>query len=70
MGRIKPQVQSGKVGSPLAIPPEKALSAASITNAFLNEMCVERLAAKFTMPDEFLEKCMQTYYGGRSEVRI
>ena len=57
-------------GFPLSLPPERAMSAASITKAFLDEMCVERPAQKFTIPDNVLGKCMQSYYGGRSEIRI
>ena len=35
-------------GFPLALPPEEAMSAASITKAFLEEMRVQRPAKKFT----------------------
>jgi hypothetical protein len=57
-------------GFPLTLPPEKAMSAASITKAFLDEMRITPPAKKFTIPDHILGKCMQAYYGGRSEVRI
>jgi hypothetical protein len=57
-------------GFPLELPPESAMSAASITKAFLDEMRVKRPAEKFNLPDDILGKCMQTYYGGRSEIRI
>src|SRR5450432_1456122 len=57
-------------GFPLRLPPERAMSAASITKAFLDEMGIEQPLRKFQLPDEFLGKCMQAYYGGRSEIRI
>jgi hypothetical protein len=57
-------------GFPLELRPEQALSAASITKAFLDEMRVKQPAAKFHLSDEVLGKCMQAYYGGRSEIRI
>lgn len=57
-------------GFPLELPPERALSAASITKAFLNEMQVQQPSEKFNLSDEILGKCMQAYYGGRSEIRI
>src|SRR6266478_6200434 len=38
--------------------------------AFLDEMRVRQPAEKFTLPDEVLGKCMQAYFGGRSEIRI
>ena len=55
---------------PLKLPPERAMSAASITKAFLEQMAVKRPSAKFNLPDDILGKCMQAYYGGRSEIRI
>ena len=57
-------------GFPLDLPPERAMSAASITKAFLEEMRVTRPAKKFNLPDEVYGKCMQAYYGGCSEIRI
>lgn len=57
-------------GFPLQLPPEQAMSAASITKAFLDEMRVKQPATKFPLPAHILGKCMQSYYGGRSEVRI
>jgi len=57
-------------GFPLQLPPERAMSAASITKAFLDEMRISRPADKFNLPDEVLGKCMQAYYGGRSEIRV
>ncbi len=57
-------------GFPIQLPPERAMSAASITKAFLDEMHISRPADKFNLPDEVLGKCMQAYYGGRSEIRI
>ncbi len=46
------------------------MSAASITKAFLDKMGIEHPSQKFDLPDEILGKCMQAYYGGRSEIRI
>jgi len=57
-------------GFPLDLAPERAMSAASITKAFLYEMCIEKPSRKFDLPDKILGKCMQAYYGGRSEIRI
>jgi hypothetical protein len=57
-------------GFPVQLPPERAMSAASITKAFLDEMRISRPAAKFNLPDEVLGKCMQAYFGGRSEIRV
>ena len=57
-------------GFPLQLPPESAMSAASITKAFLDEMRAKQPAQKFHVPDDVLGKCMQAYYGGRSEIRI
>jgi hypothetical protein len=57
-------------GFQLESPPETALSAASITKAFLQKMCVKRPAKKFNLSDQNYGKCMQAYYGGRSEIRI
>lgn len=53
----------------LDLPPEQAMSAASITKAFLGQMNIMRPAEKFNLSDEILGKCMQSYYGGRSEIR-
>ncbi len=55
---------------PLSLPSEQAMSAASITKAFLNEMQIRQPNEKFRIPDRILGKCMQAYYGGRSEIRI
>ena len=57
-------------GFSLDLPPEQAMSAASITKAFLDKMRVKRPSQKFEIADHILGKCMQAYYGGRSEVRI
>jgi hypothetical protein len=57
-------------GFPIDLSPERAMSAASITKAFLNEMGIQQPSRKFALPDEVLGKCMQAYYGGRSEIRI
>lgn len=50
--------------------PENAMSAASITKAFLDDMHIKEPAQKFHVSDAVLGKCMQAYYGGRSEIRI
>lgn len=57
-------------GFPVELRPEQAMSAASITKAFLDKMDVKQPAEKFHLPDDVLGKCMQAYYGGRSEIRI
>jgi len=57
-------------GFPLQLSPENAMSAANITKAFLDEMHVLQPAKKFHLPARTLGKCMQAYYGGRSEIRI
>jgi hypothetical protein len=57
-------------GFPLKLPPENAMSAASITKAFLDEMRVKQPAQKFHLGDAFYGKSMQAYYGGRSEIRV
>jgi hypothetical protein len=57
-------------GFPLSLPPERAMSAASITKAFLDTMNIEQPSRKFKLPDKISGKCMQAYYGGRSEIRI
>ena len=56
-------------GFPLDLPPERAMSAASITKAFLDEMGIAQPLLKFDLSDEILGKCMQGYFGGRSEIR-
>jgi len=57
-------------GFKLELAPETAMSAASITKAFLEKMQVKRPAKKFNLTDADYGKCMQGYYGGRSEIRI
>lgn len=52
----------------LGLPPERAMSAASITKAFLSQMNVSRPAEKFNLSGEIFGKCMQSFYGGRSEI--
>ncbi len=54
----------------LDLPPEKAMSSASITKAFLDKMVIVPPAQKFAVPDKVLGDAAQTYFGGRSEVRI
>lgn len=57
-------------GFALDLSPESAMSPASITKAFLEKMGVEQPSLKFNLSDDVLGKCMQGYYGGRSEIRI
>jgi len=57
-------------GFPVELRPEEAMSAASITKAFLDEMRITPPAKKFKLSRRVLGKCMQAYYGGRSEIRI
>jgi hypothetical protein len=55
---------------PLGLQPERAMSSASITKAFLDEMQITPPNEKFDIPDHILGKCMQSYCGGRSEILI
>jgi hypothetical protein len=57
-------------GFDINLSPESAMSAASITKAFLDKMKVVEPARKFNLSGEVLGCCMQGYYSGRSEVRI
>jgi len=57
-------------GFPIDLAPERALSAASLTKAFLDKMGVQQPSHKFDIPPDIAGKCWQTYYGGRSEIRI
>jgi len=50
-------------GFPLELAPESAMSAASITKAFLDEMRITPPVQKFKVPDEVYGRCMQAYYG-------
>ena len=52
------------------LPSERAWSAASIGKAFLGTMGVVSPEQKFKIDDVTLGNCMQSYYGGRCEVRI
>jgi len=52
------------------LPPEKAFSAASIAKAFLNTMGVTQPEQKFQPEDRTNGICMQSYYGGRAEIRV
>jgi hypothetical protein len=51
-------------------PPEKAFSAASIAKAFLKTMGITQPEEKFRLDDKTNGICMQSYYGGRAEIRI
>jgi hypothetical protein len=56
---------------PLAdITPERAYSAASFGKSVLSSIGVVPPARKFDLDDRTLGICMQSYYGGRAEVRI
>lgn len=57
-------------GFQLGLAPDQAFSPASITKAFLDKMKIKQPAQKFDLPNEVVGKCMQSYYGGRSEIRI
>jgi hypothetical protein len=52
------------------LPPEKAFSAASIAKAFLNTMGIAQPEQKFHLDDKTNGICMQSYYGGRAEIRV
>jgi hypothetical protein len=52
------------------LPPERAFSAASVAKAFLETMGVVPPRQKFCIDDAILGDCMQSYYGGRAEIRI
>ena len=55
---------------PIDLRPEDAYSPASIAKAYLEAMDLVPPGQKFTIPDEVLGAAMQSYYGGRAEVRI
>jgi hypothetical protein len=50
--------------------PERAYSAASIAKAFLKTMGVIPPERKFQLDERTKGTCMQSYYGGRAEIRI
>ena len=56
---------------PISLPPEKAISPASLAKSFKDSMGLEKPAVKFTnLPEWIHGVAMESYYGGRSEVRI
>src|SRR5712692_8641295 len=55
---------------PIDLRPEKAMSAASLAKAYLSELGLNPPSTKFNIPHKTLGRCMQAYYGGRSEIRI
>jgi hypothetical protein len=56
---------------PISLPPEQALSSASIAKAFHDSLGVRKPADKFRdLPEEVHGVAMESYYGGRAEVRI
>ena len=52
------------------LPPDRAYSAASIAKAFLRTMGVIPPEQKFQLDERTKGICMQSYYGGRAEIRI
>lgn len=55
---------------PIGLRPDKAYSPASIAKAYLDKMEIAPPKAHFNVPDDVLGIAMQTYYGGRAEIRI
>ncbi len=55
---------------PIDLRPDKAYSPASIAKAYLDTMGIVHPKAHFNVADKDLGIAMQTYYGGRAEVRI
>ncbi len=55
---------------PIALPPDRAYSAASIAKAYLDAMGIIPPRDKFKTPHRMLGIAMQAYYGGRAECRI
>ena len=55
---------------PIDLRPDKAYSPASIAKAYLDTMGIVRPKAHFNVADKDLGIAMQTYCGGRAEVRI
>jgi hypothetical protein len=55
---------------PIDLRPDKAYSPASIAKAYLDTMGIVHPKAHFNVADKDLGVAMQTYYGGRAEVRI
>jgi hypothetical protein len=55
---------------PIDLPPDKAYSSASIAKAYLKKMGLTEPLQKFDIPAEVSGIAMQSYYGGRAEIRI
>jgi len=55
---------------PIDLRPDKAYSPASIAKAYLDTMGIVRPKEHFNVTDKELGIAMQSYYGGRAEVRI
>jgi hypothetical protein len=55
---------------PVSLRPDKAYSPASIAKAYLAAMAITPPKAHFNVSDRELGIAMQTYYGGRAEIRI
>jgi len=55
---------------PIALPPDKAYSPASIGKAYLDAMGIIPPMEKFALPEYIHGIAMQSYFGGRAECRI
>jgi DNA polymerase type B, organellar and viral len=55
---------------PIDLRTERAMSAASLAKAYLSELGLQLPSEKFNLSSKVLGRCMQAYYGGRSETRI
>jgi hypothetical protein len=55
---------------PINLAPDKAYSPASIAKAYLEAMGLDKPSKKFNLSPHHLGIAMQSYYGGRAEVRI
>jgi hypothetical protein len=55
---------------PISLQPERAMSPASLAKSFKESMGLAKPSVRFHLPDWVHGVAMQSYYGGRSEVRI
>jgi hypothetical protein len=55
---------------PFGLRPDKAYSPASVAKAYLDEMAIAHPKEKFQVSPQELGIAMQSYFGGRAEVRI
>jgi hypothetical protein len=58
------------VGLPVEIPAHRIRSSASLGKSMLRAMGVKPAMEKFDLPDEAYGVAMESFYGGRSEVRV